>query len=580
MTHSNKLIVTGWIVAMFFGLVSCTKEIDSRDFPINPVNDIRILGFSRDGATAIHGGGSPEFSGEIGTVLMLEPHLSFLLGEESSTYLYEWFVINDERLPRPDVRETPADVFRVGTERILSLPLEGFFSNTTRVYQMLFRITDKNTGLAFQHRFRIRVSDRYQRGWMILNERQNDFDITMLAEWEGAIFVRHNLLDVRGSTLPRAGETAKALYVFQNTQAPHPTLFEPPRTEVSLIIRTDKATNSIHSDNFGWRPEWNISAFAQATNAPLLTPGFNPTVLTPLVGTATALRIFMHYNDSWFLYAVGNPPNRFGQPINRVRDINAPLFSEPTFSSPPFIAGTLVSGTVLFDDDNKRFMRNPGTQGLSFTAPSSAFLYSIPLVDGDTPQDEFFSWHNNIASLHYMTRFNQHGIFAIIKDSYLNRYRFIQFRFAAANTVEKSRGATFNDNAFIESITFFAKHPTLPFFYVVTNNNRVWKTTTADGTDINAFVDITDDVLQPGYNVSTFRFVSNWQGHFREFLTIGSYDPNGTPGENGRVEFYNVHTGSGALSIRTHSYIEGVGEDAEMRFTGFGRPIDVGHKAW
>jgi hypothetical protein len=580
MTKKFNITVIGMAVAILFGLTSCAKELDSSNFPINPVNDITIIGFVADVDTIRESQPydfKPTFTGELGTVFTLKPILEFSQGETSSTYTYEWFVLTYESNPPGAITAAPgAGTFIVSDERILSLPLEGRLSNTGSRYNLLFRITDNNTGLISQRRFWLNVRDRLQLGYWILHQRENDFDINVLAEWDNVLLPANNLLDMRASELPREGETAKALYLFENVQAPHPS--ESDGSRYSVVIQTDKATNSVRSRDFSWESAFNISAFAQATNT-VLPQGFNPEALYPAFPSATGGRLYMYYDGDWFLLAVGMVSIRFGQPINRIRNSAVQLFTEPPFKTAPFIFAQLQRGALLFDNDNRRFVRHVGNQNLSSGSHSSVFMYTIPLTDGTTEADELFSWHNDIESLLYMSNFTSTSGFGILKDSRLSRYRYIQFDTPQANAFSKTAGKVFNNNAFIESVKFFARHPDLPFLYVVTQDNKVWRTSVADGTDINAFVDVTNELRLPaGHNISVFRFITDGRGNYRGDLTVGSYDPSGTPGANGRVAFFDVNSGSGAFTVRTYNHIEGVGDNAQMIFTGMGRPVDVGRK--
>jgi hypothetical protein len=394
-----------------------------------------------------------------------------------------------------------------------------------------------------------------------------------LSNFQDTLLRLDNVLDRYDSALPREG-TPQALYIFPNWWAPDPRRHRD-MSDFSTIIRTDKTTNSVRSNDLSWEPQFDISSSFTQSAGSVLPTQFNPNRLVHSAQEPANLRVFMHYDNSWFLYAVGMGETRFGQPFNRIRDRDALLFSEPTFSSPPFIAGDFMFGTVFFDDDNKRFMFLRGRPSTS-AEPSERFLYSEPMVDLD---DNMFSWNNNIERLVYMKMYSLRNAFAIIKDSELDRYRYLRFGFSPEqhNLVDQLATYTFNDNAFVESVKLFARHPTAPFLYMVTEDNRVFRAPVVGSDDIfNNRVDVTDEVLQPGYHISFFDFF-NSSRIFRNFVVVGSYDPAGVAGENGRVEFFNVDTGSGAFNIQTTgSYIEGVGRGSQMSFTGFGRPVDIG----
>jgi hypothetical protein len=510
----------------------------------------------------------------IGSVFTFEPTLHFALGEGSSTYHYEWFLITVGNFPATGSFESLSE------ERELVLPIEGTFASAGGRFRLLFEITDLNTGLSNRQDFFLNIQrPRHERGWWVLHEREDDFDITILAQFQDSLIVYNNVLDMFGSDLPRIGETPKALYLFSNDAAPHP--FRRDGSGFSAMIRTDRATSSIGVNDLSFDPVYNnISAFAQRFGTQGLEPGFNPRAIFPRSGGGPGqVRMFMHHNDNFFFFGMGMLQLMFSQPINRIVDCNE---GRP-FRVSPFIMSHFGMGSVFFDKDNKRFVRHQGGAGLHMQTPSAYLLYSQRI----TNPEPLFSWTENIESLLYMSNYNISRGFAIIKDSSLGRYRLIQFYFGGNNTLVQSFQGTFEDNAFIESIKFFAMHPNGSFLYMVTEDNRIFRIV-ADQALMNNPTEITN-VVQPGYNISTFEFISRDGGGRitrQDFLTVGSYNPNGPVGANGRVEMFNVDSGdTGDLETRRHRQGGNYNEDSDaeefdMIFTGFGRPIDIGHRAY
>jgi hypothetical protein len=289
----------------------------------------------------------------------------------------------------------------------------------------------------------------------------------------------------------------------------------------------------------------------------------------------------MYYNNNMYLYSVHHSLHLFGTPINRNRDNN-----NAPFKPSPFVAGNPFRASVLFDEDNKRFMIHRGLAS-AMTEASNLSLTVTPLVDDPDPghpTNALFSWRNNIESLLYMGNYADAQGFAIYKDSELDRYRLIKFDYSAGNhEVKKLSGSVFVDNTLVESIKYFAMYPGNrnldwlnggAYLYMATDD-KVYRVNPNMSID-----DITVSVLQPGYKISVLKFVgqtSTGQWHQPE-LTVGSYDPNGKVGENGRLEIYRVDAGiggTGNLIIMGRSLAE---SNNEMRIVNIGKPVDVGYR--
>ena len=550
--------IIGLTVAILLVFSSCTKDLDSSNFITHPINDITIEGIQT------------RYTVELGSVLTIEPQLTFALGEASSTYRYGWFLVHS--LHSSEL---------LSEERNLVLPIEGTFGRIGRTFNLAFQITDLNTGVIYQRNFELNVRIRHQIGHWILHERENDFDITLLSPFQDSLFRFDNMLDVFDSALPRVGETPKALYLFANTAAPTPVRRD--GSNYSAIIRTDRATNSIRSLDFGFEPEhYNISAFVQRGDL-LLTPGFNPQAMTVAVRAHAPAwaQMYMYYNGNIHFASFGLFTIPFWFPINRMADEN----NQAPFTVSPFMFASQQHGAILFDKDNRRFVRINGTRMAGIQTPSSHFLFSHRLNDDPAvaPEDLPFSWTENIERLVYMGSFGYHDGFAIIKDELLGKYRWIEFHLSSAG-IEKIFGGIFNDNAFVENIEFFARFPhrtQTTYLYVATKDNRVFRIA-RDRTAMNNPVEITNDVLQSGYRISTFDFIRFSNDARQHFLTVGSYNPAGPAGANGRVAMFNVQGGTGILTPRTFRQ-GGSANQADdavitMEFTGLGRPVSIGFK--
>ena len=557
-----KISAIGIAIVMLLGILSCERDLSSGNFEIPTINDITIEYF-------ICGNGHEgvEFEVALGSHFTLKPRLTFELGEASSTYIYAWYEIN------PNPVETGASRL-ISQERTLSLLIDAEFSDTSRPYRMMFRITDQHTSVTYSRIFTMQVRNPLQIGWYALTERANGFEIDVVALFMGELRQQNNVLDFLGSELPRTdGQIPKNLLMFPNMSAP--TITNRDMTNYTIMIQTDVATNMVRSADFSFDPSFDISAFV-LLNHPYIRPGFNPNRLIPMLSTATAgsaTRLYMHYNDNFYIFNRQGPVIPFWEPINRMRGV-----ANSRFNVAPFIAGNLGQGVVLFDMDNNRFVRHLIPFMFFVTTPSHEFLTSVPLTDLPTAH---FSFNHNIERLLYMTTYHLHLGFAIVKDSSLGSYRVLRFQVNATSAVTLAP-VTFesSDNALIESFEHFAMHFEGTFLYMATAD-RLFRANLA-APPPTTLADITDQLNLPaGYRIATLDFLSTNGGgnSFQPFLTVGSYNPNGVVGENGRLDMFDIDTGIGAtgdLTLRIHTQPDD--EELPMTFTGIGRPVSVAYR--
>ena len=575
----NNIFITGIMAVMFLGFSSCTKDLSFENFPTHPVNEITIGGLTNSD-------GSPRtFVAAIGEVLTIEPELFFSLDpNETGNYKFEWWSAVVQNTVT-HLNQHP-NTFFVSNERNLVLPIEGRFVNRQRsFFPMQFRVTDLNTGIANFQRFNIQVQDRLQTAWWILHEASDGFEISLVSLFQDSISQLNHALEFFESELPRVGETPRALHLFPNNQAPVPLRRDD--TRMSAIVRTDRALTPISARDFSYDPAlYRFSGFVQPGAQILSTM---PTTIIPTVDiplnplAAPNVRLYVHYNDNFYLFT--HEPTQMSfllwQPINRIRDENdwAP------FRVAPYIVASRVRGAIMFDLDNRRFVRSHGGGELLMeTVPSgqaSAILTSHRLLDNPADlNDGAFSWTNGIERLVYMRNFTSHGGFAIIRDYNLNRYRYIQFYFPTHNAtgaVRKDIGLTFINDAFVRNVRTWVRHPDIntPLLFALTHDNRVWRIALTHDA-VNQPTEITNQIRQPGYNISFINFLSNANSSFHHPMTVGSYNPGGVAGENGRVQMFVVYgTNMAQLVHRQGGEDNEDGELVPMIFTGFGKPVDV-----
>jgi hypothetical protein len=95
---------------------------------------------------------------------------------------------------------------------------------------------------------------------------------------------------------------------------------------------------------------------------------------------------------------------------------------------------------------------------------------------------------------------------------------------------------------------------------------------------MDAFVDVTSQVLPAGHKISKMKS-SSVRFDRNNLIVVASYDPNGTPGENGQLALYEVEDGTGNLILAKHPVQPTAdGYQTDMKWTGFGKIINVDYK--
>ena len=162
-----------WIICLF-----CTCKQDE-PFTAKPVNEALISGLDS------------VYLAMPGTVLQLNPQIKFTHDDapDSSRYRYEWFYINLIGF----VGSVGTDNALIDTTRQLNYSVDQFQG----AYNMLFRVTDRKTGLFTEKPFRVYAANEVYEGWMILSEKGEQAQLDMLSyRVDSAKYVRiDNVLD-------------------------------------------------------------------------------------------------------------------------------------------------------------------------------------------------------------------------------------------------------------------------------------------------------------------------------------------------------------------------------------------------
>ncbi len=144
------------LIAALFGAVflqSCSEDEDSYDYI--DLNDVKILEVEGD------------YNIKQFSTLKITPKLSFKLSNNESNLEYLWFMYPKSRLYVADTLSNERNLDKV----INYLPA---------IYDAVYKVTDKETGIYYDVRFKIKVTSVMSDGWVILSEIDKKANVAML----------------------------------------------------------------------------------------------------------------------------------------------------------------------------------------------------------------------------------------------------------------------------------------------------------------------------------------------------------------------------------------------------------------
>lgn len=350
---------------------ACYKDKGNYDY--NDINEAQIEGIA------------DEYTVALGEQFAITPVLKFSMdaGNDSSKYSYEWIALRRDGVLPGDVRKDLA------VTRNLDLTI----TIPPGPYRAYYRITDKNSGVQWQKSFNLTVVSSIYEGWMLMNDVNGETRVDMISVDTTSY---KTIIDVLGTTASGIPESIFGKPLFINCYPYDPTFY-------GVYIGTDKGTTKIHPETFKYDFTYNIK-YEFVSNIP---ENFAVDYMTNLGGNTA----WMHGTDNNVYYYYRIFQLKYGLPVNHVKNEVA------SFKANKHIATNGSSSAVLYDDDNRRFVRHINNEATSTLMPEGT------LFDFNTGKD-----------LVYMTysAYNGGEVFAILNDPADSKYWLARFTFGAS----------------------------------------------------------------------------------------------------------------------------------------------------
>jgi hypothetical protein len=494
MKHIKLYIITFLTATLLY---SCYKDRGNYDY--NEINEVTINGLKD--TTVLLGASYKLTPGIIGTIDK---------NGDTTKYTYKWTAIGPGTLLIGD------RVKELGTSYTLDLPVLTLQPTTWTVF--LF-VTDKETGIVWKASYRLTVSTSVYEGYLLLTEVNDRTRLDMLSYRNGSFVLMKDVLTTVGSALPPQGKPIQVVSYNYD-----PTMW-------GIYMLTETKTTKIQPDNFSWQFTYDITYEMSGGAVP---PTFKAKFLKGATNTA-----WMVGEDDNLYYYLRVLQVRMGLPVNIESGQAKPFKVAPYLATP---GGSNADGAIMFDKDNKRFMKLPWNGSVA-TRMNNGTLFDYNNVKGDLRFMENLYGANNVyAVLHYPDSVNKIYI----------------ARFALVNNIQTYYAPVLAPG--VEQADFYRFHPDLPYL----------------------FYNIGSKVYEYDLSLKTSRLMIDFGNKkitcmkFPEFLLKGSRpnygqwydklmvtveDPTKPAGENGELHLYTVPPVNGNLTLY-------------QSFTGFGKVKD------
>lgn len=478
-------------------LASCMEDLGNYDY--HEINEVSID--LNDSYVAYQG---EQFK--------IEPNLDFSLDKSGNpdNYEYEWFLHNPTALAG-DKEKFLSD------ERILDIQL----SVAPGVYKGYYRVRDKETGVQVSTRFDLEVVSSVYEGWMVMSDVNGKARLDMASRIEGEYLVIPDILAYTGSQLKLEGAPGS---VF---------CYEYDRTMYGIYVTSEvTGTTKIDPDTFDWSEDLRLTyeatgSFPVDWKADKMYNKGKRSALTISNGS-------MYY--CFYDFGVG-----YGVPINMVVGEAAP-YTISQYASVDHTVG--VDQTILFDEDNKRFLRHMG-----LSSEESTLMPEGTLFDYNIGMDLVYMGHSD---------YNGGEAFAVLND---NGKYYIARIAQQKNSLNQVYFETVNVPGF-EQAENFTVHP--DFGYLFFNiGAKVYEY------DLSSMV--AHEMLDYGNkSISHLEFydLESSREHTADFerqLMVATNDSSLPAESSGKLEFYTVPPVNGQITL-----------DSELE--GFGKIVSISYR--
>ena len=428
----------------------------------------------------------------------------------SGTYEYSWEAVSKN--PLKD------EIYKLSSDKNIDAQITLIPDN----YTVYYIIKDLNTEVAWQHNVDLYVTNSIYEGWMVLNDVGGESRLDMVSLLDGEYKEIQDVLGFVGSPLVLSGKPGFV------------KCYEWDRSFYGIYVSTEgNGTTKLEPDTFEWQKEYNLSyefVGSQPENLEvdyMHIRGRNESVV-------------MKDNDFYHYRSRG--PILYNIPLNVTNQ--GVRFDVSKY----YAKGSSFGSMMFYDDTNKKFMQHVAGRTYCFELPPSTEDLVAPGKD-----------------LIYMKETSYGGGFgenisAILKDPVdgKNHIGFFSVGWSGLNVSHYSE-ITATDFDLAENI---AIDPT--YAYIMYNvGGKVY--------EYDIFTSTTVEMLDKGsQKISTLKYhtFDIWSPSYWKMgkqLIVCSYDPAGTEGSNGTIEFYDVFGIQGQIQLDTS-------------YTGFGKVVSLSYR--
>lgn len=575
MKHIIKIKLL-WLLACLCGLAACNKDKGNYDYiELNTVNEVTGI--------------STSYTVELGEQLNISPVINTSLGNPND-FLYTWYYY-----------ETGTNTWKILQEgKDLDFKIDAPIGTPNTTYNCAYEVTNIETEITYRFIFTIHVAGAFGKGYVILSEKENGFNMSMLVlNSQNQFDLRMDILDATAPALQREGVTPYDILIFTDPTAPDP--YNRDNSNRSVFLLTDHYTTRLKAEDFSWDSSYDISNIVQdntslsdnftAIGKPIIAEqmkvGYHSVNGTP----KNYVYIYVEEEDgnhNWYMYNTWPAWHFLGEPMNAIRTEESTTNGKQRYTPAPYISN-VMAGTMYYNMENNRFYYQ--------TVPTSANdfgtsnLYYTQAIEDESTSETFNFNDENEGVIYMGERFNGYGNspgFAILKKADGN-FSYIEYTGGRTlseliNPDYKLRQCTFNANTGIDNAKFIVAAPTPnnAYLYYVTQDNRVFY---ADVSGEQAqTVEITDEVIPEGYNeITAFTYMlpgtNGLQNAQSKSLAIATYNASLGKDTGGRIDFYVAPSiSSGRLEKAYFEVDSDTGEQIEMSWSGFGRIVGLDYK--
>ncbi|NDV64620.1 PKD-like family lipoprotein [Bacteroides sp. 224] len=551
------------VCAALLSLVACNEDKGNYDYKaINQVDDITGI--------------EESYSVEIGEQLKITPEFDPTMGHEDDLD-YTWYYRNG----------TEWSVLQEG--RNFDFEIAAPIGTPYKTYTCAFEVKNRLTGVAYRDIFSIKVAGTFNKGYVLVYEKENEFDMGMIVHNTQNQFIpKYDILASTAPSLQREGVKPYGINIFDDATAPNP--YKPDGSKRSMYLLTDHYTTRLKVGDFSWDASYDVSNSVES-NSPI----YDDYVAAgrPIIAEKMKTGYFISSNivrpntyiyvkndkgeGNWYLHKIFPVYYFFSFPMNAYRT-GSTVYDSERYEPAPFLACS-PRLNMFYDQKEKRF--NCQTTYRSSADFSTGFFFTDKVVDEST--DHIFSFNDENEGLLYMseryTNISKMTSFALLKQAD-GKVKYIEFGSPTSITLlvgkeNKLRKCMFDASTGIARAKFIAAapEPNNAFIYYATDDNKVYY---ADISSSNAVVrEITDKVVPEGYSeITSLKFLI--PSTSSKNLAIATYNSS-LGDEGGRIDFYKMPSiSSGDLELATHKVTDD--ETIDMSWKGFGKIVGVDYK--